>query len=197
MSIYGTKMPEANPVMDQLCKLRNDSAKARPEYGRMGLCASDEENRLVAELNSERWQVLVPLSALGAGYEETSKTTFHIAACAGRGGDGVVSHLRVNMGPDGGITRVRVYGEVVVNPAALVLGQDVDLAAVQLGGQAVACSNKHYGHPRNLILPGRGNCMGDGWETARQPKRPAVYEKGQDGLMVLPGYDWALLKLGE
>ena len=67
---------------------------------------------------------------------------------------------------------------------------------MELGGQALAWSNRHYGHPRNLIAPGRGNCMGDGWETARQPARPAVYEKGADGLMVLPGYDWALLRLG-
>jgi allantoicase len=70
------------------------------------------------------------------------------------------------------------------------------LAAVQYGGQAVSWSNRHYGHPRNLIVPGRGACMGDGWETARQPNRPAVYQKGPDGLMVLPGFDWALLKLG-
>ena len=38
--------------------------------------------------------------------------------------------------------------------------------------------------------------MGDGWETARQPKRPPVYERGEDGLMVLPGFDWAILQLG-
>jgi len=45
-------------------------------------------------------------------------------------------------------------------------------------------------------VPGRGSCMGDGWETARQPKRPPVYTKGDDGLLVLPGSDWAVIQLG-
>lgn len=166
----------------------------------MGLCATDEEWAAVAGLKSENWTTLVPLTPLGAGYEETRRTMFTIDS------NEVISHLRINMGPDGGIARVRVYGEVVVSPSALTAAarqgqqqqqqQAVDLLSVRLGGLAVAWSNKHYGHPRNLVAPGRGNCMGDGWETARQPKRPAVYQKGADGLMVLPGYDWALLKLG-
>jgi allantoicase len=101
------------------------------------------------------------------------------------------------MGPDGGIARIRVHGEVVVRTDRLPRNADLDLAAVEVGGLALACSNKHYGHPRNLIVPGRGNCMGDGWETARQPLRPPVYEKGSDGLMVLPGFEWALLQLGQ
>ncbi|CAM9604166.1 unnamed protein product [Choristocarpus tenellus] len=38
--------------------------------------------------------------------------------------------------------------------------------------------------------------MGDGWETARNPDRPAVLEIGEDGLVKAPGSDWAVLKLG-
>ena len=97
---------------------------------------------------------------------------------------------------DGGISRIRVYGEVVINPDSIPAEKEVDLAFITNGGMAISCSNKHYGHPRNLILPGRGNCMGDGWETARQPKRPPVYTKGPDGLLHLPGNDWAVLQLG-
>ncbi len=104
--------------------------------------------------------------------------------------------MRVNMGPDGGIARIRVYGEVTLSPEKIPFDRDIDLACVEYGGLALACSNKHYGHPRNLVAPGRGTCMGDGWETARQPKRPAVYERGPDGLMVLPGCDWSIIKLG-
>jgi len=39
----------------------------------------------------------------------------------------------------------------------------------------------HYGHMSNLIAPGPGINMGDGWETRRR--------RG-------PGNDWAILKLG-
>lgn len=43
----------------------------------------------------------------------------------------------------------------------------VDLAFCGNGGRAVECSNQHYTPGSNILLPGRGNNMGDGWETKR------------------------------
>jgi len=157
--------------------------------GRTGLCATEREWELVGRLHTESWSELVPLSRLGAGYEETSRTFFKINSTE------KISHLRLNMGPDGGIARIRVYG-TVSRPAQMSSNNVIDLAYITNGGLAIGCSNMHYGHPRNLTMPGRGLVMGDGWETARQPKRPPVYEKGSDGLMLLPGNDWAVLQLG-
>lgn len=191
VSIFGVKDVDDLSAVSRLHELRAASIAARPEFGRMGLKATEEEWDTINKLKSEDWPVLVNLIPLGAGYEETRRTVFQIPANIGP-----IRFLRLNMGPDGGIARIRVFGEVFIQPERLPSGCDFDLAAIEHGGMAIACSNKHYGHPRNLIAPGRGNCMGDGWETARQPKRPAVYEKGADGLMVLPGYDWAILKLG-
>lgn len=181
--------------MQLLAETRDAAAAERPEFARMGLAATEEEMQTADGVDWASWSTLVPLTALGAGYPETRSNIFRVTDT------GVVTHLRLNMGPDGGIARLRVFGQVVVSPSIFPTlsagkGRDMDLAAVQHGGQAVACSNAHYGHPRNLIAPGRGLVMGDGWETARQPSRPAVYEKGPDGLMLLPGYDWALLRLG-
>jgi allantoicase len=48
------------------------------------------------------------------------------------------------------------------------------------GGWAVACSDRFYGNPQNLILPGRSLFMGDGWETRRR--------RG-------PGSDWNIVRL--
>lgn len=190
-SVYGTNSLSELDAANTLIKLRSESVSSRPEFGRMGLNATEEEFNLVKKLKSETWPTLVPLTPLGAGYEATRKTLFEIPH-----GQGPIKFLRLNMGPDGGIARIRVYGEVTVNPESIPTDKDIDLAFVENGGMAVSCSNKHYGHPRNLIVPGRGNCMGDGWETARQPKRPPVYQKGPDGLMLLPGYDWTVLQLG-
>ncbi|KAJ2162030.1 Allantoicase [Coemansia sp. RSA 552] len=94
----------------------------------------------------------------------------------------VFTHLRVNNYPDGGIARLRVYGQVV--PQNVVANADglVDLAFVGNGGRAVACSNQHFCSPSNLVLPGRGKTMGDGWET-RRSRTP-------------DHNDWAILKLG-
>ncbi len=199
MSIYGAYFDPATdsePLEIQLSIDERAAAVAargeKAKDGRMGLCASPREWELVEKLHSERWDVLVPLTRLGAGYADTSKTFFKVAYT------GKVSHLRVNMGPDGGIARVRVYGIVgrTALPGNVPNAHPIDLAYISNGGLAIGCSNMHYGHPRNLTLPGRGRVMGDGWETARQPKRPPVYEKGVDGLMVLPGCDWAIVQLG-
>jgi allantoicase len=101
-----------------------------------------------------------------------------------------VSHVRLNIFPDGGVARFRVYGRVLPDwgppdvdsetrthvPAGLV-----DLAAVRSGGLALACSDAFFGPMNNLLLPGRAENMGGGWETRR--KRA-------------PGHDWILLQLG-
>jgi allantoicase len=90
------------------------------------------------------------------------------------------THVRLNIFPDGGVARLRVHGEVVVDPAR-VAGRLVDLASIVNGGVVLAASDEHFGHKGHLILPGRARNMGDGWETRRR--------RG-------PGHDWALLKLG-
>ncbi len=92
----------------------------------------------------------------------------------------VYTHVRLLMYPDGGIARFRLYGIAVpVFPS----GQDdvFDLAAAVNGGVAVSCSDQHFGTRSNLLLPGRGVDMGDGWETKRT--------RGDH-------IDWAIVKLG-
>lgn len=91
------------------------------------------------------------------------------------------THVRLNMYPDGGIARFRLFGHAVpVFPAA----HDAvfDLAAAQNGGVAVSCSDQHFGTKDNLVLPGRGKDMGDGWETKRSREKGHV--------------DWAIIRLG-
>ena len=69
------------------------------------------------------------------------------------------------MYPDGGIARFRLFGIVV--PVFPHISTTVDLGHVANGGLAVAYSDQHFGRASNLLLPGRGIDMGDGWETRR------------------------------
>ena len=78
------------------------------------------------------------------------------------------------MYPDGGIARLRVFGSVQPVWSASDKSQALDLAAVENGGVAVSWSDNHFGHPRNMLGPGRGVGMFDGWETARRRDRPPV-----------------------
>jgi allantoicase len=72
-----------------------------------------------------------------------------------------------------------------------------ELSLCTNGGRGIACSNKHYGVPANLIQPTYGIDMGDGWETARHPERPSILVKDPiTHLVDSPLMDWAILKLG-
>jgi allantoicase len=77
------------------------------------------------------------------------------------------SHVRLRIYPDGGVARLRVHGVVVPDPA-LLEGMTFDLAALENGGDVVACSDRFYSSPRNAISPGLSRVMGEGWETRRR-----------------------------
>ncbi len=94
--------------------------------------------------------------------------------------DRIWSHVRLHIYPDGGIARLRIFGEIC--PDFSEVDGFVDLVAIEHGGRAIACSDEHYGSMHNLTAPGRGLNMGDGWETARR--------RG-------PGNDWVILALGQ
>jgi allantoicase len=77
------------------------------------------------------------------------------------------THVRLSIHPDGGVARLRVHGEVVPDPRWWADGP-VDFAAAEHGGLVVGCSDRFFGSPNNLLLPGLARVMGEGWETARR-----------------------------
>ncbi|MGW9346600.1 allantoicase [Nocardiopsis flavescens] len=78
------------------------------------------------------------------------------------------THLRVRQFPDGGIARLRVYGEPVADPAWLAALGSFDLAALLNGGAVEDASDRFYSPPGNIIAPGRSQKMDDGWENRRR-----------------------------
>ena len=90
------------------------------------------------------------------------------------------NYLRLHMYPDGGIARLRVYGEPVVDWSK-GSGEIVELSAITSGGRIIGFNNSHYGDPWVILTEGRGVNMGDGWETRRRRE---------------PGNDWIVISLG-
>ena len=88
--------------------------------------------------------------------------------------DARVTEVRLNIYPDGGVARLRVWGEARPDWSRLA-HRRIDLAAVGHGTVPVAASDEFFGEPLNLVMPGRPANMGDGWETKRR--------RG-------PGHDW-------
>ncbi len=105
----------------------------------------------------------------------------HIHSIVEKFADQPWTHLRLNIFPDGGVARLRVYGVPFKDWSNQPADELVDLAAALNGGRALACNNQHFGHMSNIIQPGKGINMGDGWETARRRT---------------PGNDWVILALG-
>lgn len=79
----------------------------------------------------------------------------------------IYSHLRLNIYPDGGVARLKVYGEVYKDWSLVSATDVLDLAAAVNGATSVLCNDMFFSHMDNLIMPGRGVNMGDGWETKR------------------------------
>ena len=119
------------------------------------------------------WFPLLPKSPLAGN----THNLFAIAA-AGQ----PCTHVRLNIFPDGGVARLRVYGRVVIDwDRVRRAGRAVDLASIKNGGLVLGASDMHFGAKDNMIMPGRAANMGDGWETRRR--------RG-------PGHDWAIVRLG-
>jgi allantoicase len=92
------------------------------------------------------------------------------------------THVRLNIFPDGGVARLRVYGEAAIDWGRVIqAGRPIDLASILNGGLVLGASDMHFGAKDNMIMPGRAKNMGDGWETRRR--------RG-------PGHDWAIIRLG-
>jgi len=91
------------------------------------------------------------------------------------------SHIRLNIFPDGGVARIRLYGKIDIEKVN-INGKITNLSSVLNGATIVGCNNEHFGRAENVIAPGKGRNMGDGWETRRS--------RGKN-------IDWLIMKFGK
>ena len=154
----------------------------------MGSACSERDLEMMARMNTEGWSTLIPMTGLQSGYEEKCRQYFKLTNDKGS----TFSHLRLNIFPDGGIARIRVFGHI--QPKILTTNV-VDLLSMLNGAECVSFSNAHFGHPKNMIKPKPGVNMGDGWETARRLDRPAILTTDAFNRLNVPGCEWAIFKI--
>lgn len=111
------------------------------------------------EINFEKieWKEILPKSPLEPG----SQNFYAIED------DNIYTHLKLHIYPDGGVARLKVYGEVFKDWSTVDASETVNLAAATNGARSVLCNDMFFSHMDNLLMPGRGINMGDGWETKR------------------------------
>ena len=89
----------------------------------------------------------------------------------------IFTHIKLNIYPDGGVARIRIYGSM---QSKKKFGKKIiNLTSVLNGATPIACNNEHFGRAENILAPGTGKNMGDGWETRRS--------RGKN-------FDWLIIK---
>ena len=126
-----------------------------PPHASLEACTM--HNAATTDFEKVNWIEILPKSELKPGSQNFYEISDHT----------VYTHLRLHIYPDGGVARLKVFGEVfkewnTVNPK-----ETIDLAAAVNGAKSVLCNDMFFSHMDNLIMPGRGVNMGDGWETKR------------------------------
>ncbi len=133
-------------------------------------CSSDAE--VISWGNSRgKWRTVLGMKPCGPNQRHAWELKENSEPC---------THVRLNMYPDGGIARFRLYGIAI--PILPDVNTEFDLAAATNGGMAVSWSDHAFGTlASNLLLPGRGPDMADGWETSRSRTKDHV--------------DWVIVRL--
>ncbi len=145
-----------------------------PPHASVDAVLTDERLTVHSDFAKLPWQEILPKVPLERG----SQNLYGSVEATGQR----FSHVRLNIYPDGGVARFRVFGRAMPDWAKVRPGEVLDLAAVENGGVVEACNDMFFGPKDNLIMPGRGVNMGDGWETKRKRE--------------LPGSDWVIVRLG-
>ncbi len=129
-----------------------------PPFASIEACMiTDSVEAQFPDADKTQWKEILPKSPLNPG----SQNFFEIK------NKGIYTHLRLNIYPDGGVARFKVYGNVFKDWSAHNYNETIDLAAAINGARSLFCNDMFFSHMNNLIMPGRGVNMGDGWETKR------------------------------
>ena len=135
----------------------------QPTYSSLQACFSKSKPRKKA-----KWITILNKKKLGPNknhnFKINNKSTFN--------------YIRLNIFPDGGIARIRLYGTIDIEKID-INRKKVNLSSVLNGASIVGCNNEHFGSAENIISPGKGKNMGDGWETRRS--------RGKN-------FDWLIIK---
>ncbi len=130
----------------------------QPAFASLDACYLDHEPT-VEEIENDQlpWEEILPKTVTVPG----SQHLLEIQS------DKKWTHLKLHIFPDGGVARLKVYGNVYKDWSKVAEDEVVDLAFAKNGAYPIACNDMFFSHMSNLIMPERGANMGDGWETKR------------------------------
>ncbi len=97
-----------------------------------------------------QWKEILPKSSLQAGSQNFYEINDHT----------VYTHLKLHIYPDGGVARLKVYGEVFKDWSTFDANETVNLAAAVNGAKSILCNDMFFSHMNNLHHAGQGREYG-------------------------------------
>ena len=137
----------------------------QPEQASLQACFSKKN-----PTKNTNWKTILKKKRLGPDQNHNFKIKNH----------STFNFVKLNIFPDGGVARLRLNGKVDLEKINLK-GKNVNLSSILNGSTIVGCNNEHFGKAENVLSPGVGVNMGDGWETRRS--------RGKN-------FDWIIIKFG-
>ncbi|XPV68570.1 MAG: allantoicase [Halarcobacter sp.] len=135
-----------------------------------GCCVRNKDDKtFLDDINSVEWIELLTQSDL----KGDTKHNFNSLSQT------ELTHLRVDIYPDGGIARFKAFGEICFDEK-LYEQENINVLSMRNGARAVYTNNEFFGSLRNILKDEEAINMGDGWETRRRRK---------------PGFDWGIIEL--
>ena len=124
----------------------------QPEFASIEACYSEKK----IPDKKEKWKIILSKKKTKPNYNNIFKIK----------NKSVFTHIKLNIFPDGGVARLRIYGKIVIDKK--FFGKKIiNLSALSNGASIIAFNNEHFGKAENILAPGKSKNMGDGWETRR------------------------------
>ena len=138
----------------------------QPTHASLQACYSNKKK----PNNKSRWITILNKKKLGSNKNHN----FNIK------NKSIFTHIKLNIYPDGGVARLRIFGEIEMKNVNFG-SKMINLCSMLNGASIIGCNNEHFGRAENILAPGKGKNMGDGWETRRS--------RGKN-------FDWLIIKFG-
>lgn len=141
-----------------------------PSASVAGCYAPDATNEdIINNMNDFEWKWLVKQTDLGPHNQFSFESIFQQS----------VTHLKVDIYPDGGIARFKAFGFISFDNQ-LFEADNINVISRRTGARAIYANNEFFGEIKNILKINEAVNMGDGWETRRRRE---------------PGYDWGIIEL--
>ncbi|MBT3221011.1 MAG: allantoicase [Proteobacteria bacterium] len=128
-----------------------------PLFASIDACCAEPSASPAQLCEEENWQEILPQSPI----KPNSHNLFGVVDSR------LWTHIRLNIYPDGGVARLRVFGEGVFDAEQVPSGEPIDLLAAQNGGRALMSSDGFSARLNNLLSSNPAASSKDGWAPHR------------------------------